>query len=60
MFNDAFLVKEEECADIEKILSLKSPRTLHLQSYSFVAASTETNVTCSGQCETHTVSGIKY
>ena len=54
VFNDAFLVKEEECADIETTLSLKSPSTLNLQPHSFVAASTETNVTCSGQCDTHT------
>jgi hypothetical protein len=41
-------------------LSLKYPRTLNLQSYWFVAVSTETNVTCSGQCDTHLMSGIEY
>lgn len=60
IFNHAFLVKEEECTDIETTLSLKSPRTLNLQSYSFVAARTETIVTCSGHCETHMVSGVEY
>jgi len=53
-------LKKEVCADIETTFSLKSPRTLNLQSYSFVAASTETNVTCSGQCDTHTVSRVEY
>jgi len=60
VFNDVFLVKEVACANIETTLSLKSPRTLNLQLCSFVAASTETNVTCSGQCDTHTVSGVEY